>query len=150
MSLKHKISEQMTGALKAGDKARLGALRFLLAAVYDREKKKREDLTDEEVQQVVVRLIKQGRDSIALYTKGSREELADKERSEIEVFEEFVPPELSADEIRAIVAEAAAEVEARDMKDMGRLMKAVMGRAAGRVDGSVVQQVVRDFLKAQE
>lgn len=128
---------------------RLGALRLAKAALMNREVDKGRALDEAESQQVIASLIKQRRDSIEQFQKFGREELARKEQAEIGVLEAFLPPALEPAEVDRAVDEAIAETGASSPKDLGRVMKAVMGKLAGRpVDGKAVNEAVRRRLGA--
>ena len=144
MSLKERIVSDMTAAMKAKDASRLSTLRMVKAAVMNREIEKGGELTDEELTKVMQSLVKQRRDSIEQYEKAGRQELADKERAEIEVIEEYLPKAASREEIEQAVAEALAETGASSMRDMGAVMKAAQARLAGRnADGRTVSEIVK-------
>ncbi len=146
MALRDEISKEITGAMRAGDKLRLSALRLLLAAVINKEKELKKELSDGDVHAVAATLLRQRRDSVEQYKKGGREDLAEKEERELEILKDFMPPQLSAEELRDLVEKAREETGAEDMKDMGRLMKAVMGLVSGRADGKAVQEIVKEAL----
>ncbi len=146
MGLKEEITGKMKEAMKAGDKPTLSTLRYLLSAVKNKEIEKRRELADEEVLQVVSTLAKQRQDSIEQFRKGGRDDLVEKEVRELAILKAFMPQQLSAEEIQAVVDETAAEVGAEGMKDMGRLMKAVMAKLRGRADGRTVQEIVKKRL----
>ena len=149
MSLNDKIGGDITAAMKAKDAPRLSALRMLKAAVMNKGVEKNRDLDDAEVLQVVVSLVKQRRDSIEQFSKAGRTDLVEKETSEIAVLEDYLPPAASAEEIDAAVAAAITETGAASVKDMGKVMKAVMPRLAGKhADGRTVNEAVRRRLGA--
>lgn len=148
MSLRNDIAKNVTEALKAGDKDKLSALRMLLSAVKYKEVDLRRELMDEEVHQVASTLIRQRQDSIEQYTKGGRPDLAEKEEKEIIVIKAFLPPQMSAEELRAIIKKAASETNSSGMKDMGKLMKAVMPLVKGKADGKLVNDIVKEVLGA--
>lgn len=147
--LMKKISEDMTAAMRATDQARLAPLRMAKAALMNREVETGRELDDTESQQVIASLIKQRRDSIEQFQKGGREELAAREAAEIVVLEAYLPPPIDPAEIQRAVDEAVAETAATSSKDLGRVMKAVMTKLAGRgADGRVVSALVRSKLGA--
>ncbi|RMG59390.1 MAG: GatB/YqeY domain-containing protein [Deltaproteobacteria bacterium] len=146
MSLLEKIREDMKSATKSRDLVALSALRMALSALKNREIELRKELDDAEVVRVISSLIKQRKESIELYEKGEREDLAEKERKEIEVLQKYLPPELSREELEKIVRETISEVGAASVKEMGKVMKAVMPKVAGRADGKVVSEMVRSIL----
>jgi len=131
--------------MKAKDAARLSALRMLKAAIMNKGMvEKGRDLNDAEVLQVVASLVKQRRDSIDQFAKAGRTDLVEKETGEIAILEHYLPPAASADEIDAAVADAIAETGASSPKDMGKVMKAVMPKLAGKnVDGRTINETVR-------
>ena len=144
MSLKERITGDMTAAMKARDAARLSTLRMVKAAVQNREIEKGGELTDEELTKLLQSLVKQRRDSVEQYEKAGRAELAEKERAEIAVIEEYLPRAASREEIEEAVAAAVAETGATSMKEMGAVMKAAQARLAGRnADGRAVSEAVK-------
>jgi uncharacterized protein YqeY len=144
MNLKERIVADMTTAMKAKDAARLSTLRMVKANVMNREIEKGGDLTDEEMTKAMQSLVKQRRDSIEQYEKAGRQELADKERAEIEVIEGYLPQAASREEIEQAVAAAISEMGATSMKEMGAVMKAAQARLAGRnADGRTVSEIVK-------
>lgn len=144
MSLKERITSDMTAAMKSKEAARLSTLRMVKAAVQNREIEKGGELTDEELTKLLQSLVKQRRDSVEQYDKAGRAELSEKERAEIVVIEEYLPQAASREEIESAVSEAVAETGASSMKEMGAVMKAALARLAGRnADGRVVSEVVK-------
>jgi len=149
MSLNDKVAADITAAMKAKDAARLSALRMLKAAIMNKGVEKGRDLEDVEIQQVVSSLVKQRRDSIEQFSKAGRTDLVDKETGEVAVLEAYLPPAVTAEEIDAAVTAAIAETSASSPKDMGKVMKAVMPKLAGKnADGKVVNEAVRRKLGA--
>jgi len=149
MSLNDKVAADITAAMKAKDAARLSALRMLKAAIMNKGVEKGRDLEDAEIQQVVSSLVKQRRDSIEQFSKAGRTDLVDKETGEVAVLEAYLPPAVTAEEIDAAVSAAIAETGASSPKDMGKVMKAVMPKLAGKnADGKVVNEAVRRKLGA--
>jgi uncharacterized protein YqeY len=144
MGLQQDVNAAIAEAMKARDQARLDPLRMLKTALTNRQIEKRRELDDAEALQVVASLVKQRRDSIEQFTKGGRIDLADKEAREIQILETYLPPPMDAVELEAVVQSTLAETGAASQKDVGRVMKAVMARIAGRgVDGKVVNELVR-------
>ena len=149
MLLREKVNADIVAAMKTKDSVRLSALRMLKAAIMNKGVEKTHDLDDAEVVQVVSSLVKQRRDSIEQFAKGGRTDLVDKETAEIAVLEQYLPPAASASEIEAAIAEAIAETGATSVKDMGKVMKAVMPRLAGKgADGRAINEAVRRKLGA--
>ncbi len=144
MSLKERIISDLTAAMKAKDAARLSTLRMIKASVMNREIEKGAALTDEELTKAMQSLVKQRRDSIEQYEKAGRQELADKERAEIEVIEGYLPQAATREEIEQAVAAAISETNASSMRDMGAVMKAAQARLAGQsADGRTVSEIVK-------
>ena len=147
MSLKERITSDMTAAMKSKEAARLSTLRMVKAAVQNREIEKGGELTDEELTKLLQSLVKQRRDSVEQYEKAGRAELAEKERAEIVVIEGYLPQAATREEIERAVAEAVAETGASSLKEMGAVMKAALARLAGRnADGKAVSEAVRSKL----
>ena len=142
-TLKATVQREMHEALKAGDKIRLGALRMLSAAITNREKEVRHELSDDEVREVAVREVKRRTESIEAFEKGGRADLVQKETTEREILSAYAPVPLSDAEVDALIDEAIATTGASGPGDMGEVMGLVMGKAKGKVDGTAVQARVR-------
>ena len=144
MALVEDVSRAITEAMKAKDAQRLVALRMLKEAFMNREVERGRALDENEARQVVSALVKQRRDSIEQFTKGGRQDLADKETAEIAVLESYLPPAMDTAELESVVDGAIASTGATSAKDMGKVMKAVMAELAGKtVDGKAVNELVR-------
>ncbi len=153
MSMIEKIQHDITAAMKARDEQRLSTLRMVKAALKNREIEKMAPLDDKESQQVLSTLIKQRKDSIEQFTKGGRQEMADKEAAEITLIEAYLPQAAGEEQIIAGVKAVIAEMGTPTMKDMGSVMKNVMARFAGagvRVDGKVVSDAVKRELAPKQ
>jgi len=149
MPLNDQVSADIAAAMKARDASRLSALRMLKAAVMNKSVEKGRDLDDAEVLQVVASLVKQRRDSIEQFTSAGRTDLVEKETAELTVLQAYLPAAATPEEINAAVAEAIAETGASSPKDMGKVMKAVMPKLAGKnADGKAVNEAVRRTLGA--
>ena len=149
MSLANTISNDIAAAMKAKDAARLSALRMLKAAVKNKGVEKNRDLDDGEVLQVIASLVKQRRDSIEQFANAGRTDLVAKETAELAVLNEYLPAAATSEEIEAAVDAAIAETGAASPKDMGKVMKAVMPKLAGKnADGRAVNETVRRRLGA--
>jgi uncharacterized protein YqeY len=144
--LKQQITEAMKAAMKAGDKARLGVIRLMLAAIKQREVDERIELDDAQVLAVLDKMVKQRRDSIQQYSNAGRGELAEQEAAEIAVIQEFLPEELSESEIAGIIEAAIAEIGAASMRDMGKVMAIVKPKIQGRADVGTVSGLVKQKL----
>jgi uncharacterized protein YqeY len=146
MSLKQTISDDMKAALRAREELRLSALRMLLAAVKQREVDERRELPDADVISVVEKLIKQRRESVAQFDAGGRQDLAAKERAEIDVLAAYMPQALPEAEVDALIGQAVAEAGATGPKDMGKVMALLKPRLAGRADMGQVSARVKSRL----
>jgi uncharacterized protein len=140
------IEAEIKDAMKARDAERRDALRLILNALKNSEKELQRPLSDDEELQVLQRERKRRIEAAEAFRAGGREEQAESEENELEILEEFMPEPLSEDEIEEIVDDAIAEVGATSMSDLGRVMADVMPQIAGRADGSVVSQLVREKL----
>ena len=138
MSLRDKITEDMKNAMRAGEKERLGHIRMLQAAIKQREVDERIVLDDAQVTSVVEKMVKQRREAIAQFETGGRADLVAKENAEIATLQAYLPAQLTEAEIDALIAEAIAQTGAASIKDMGKVMGVVKGKAAGKVDMGVV------------
>lgn len=152
MSVKEKIAGDIKTAMKARDQLRLDTLRMVKSKIQEKEvelrgKKGRDYLLeDEEILQVLTTAAKQRRDSIESFRAGGREELAAKEEKELAIVQEFLPQQLSDEELQRLVKEAVEETGAKSPKDMGMVMKAVMPKVKGQADGKRINAVVRVLL----
>ncbi|AHE50949.1 MULTISPECIES: GatB/YqeY domain-containing protein [Aeromonas] len=142
MSLKDQLKDQQKLAMLAKDKARLGAIRLLMAEIKQREVDTRVELNDEDILAVVTKMVKQRRDSISQFEAAGRQDLADKESAEILVLQEFLPQQLTAEEIAVLIEQAITESGAAVMADMGKVMAVLKPKIQGRADvGAVSAQV---------
>ncbi|SNZ06252.1 hypothetical protein SAMN06265182_0614 [Persephonella hydrogeniphila] len=141
-----KLQEDMKTAMKSGDKDRLSVIRMLISEIKKVQIDKKKELSDEEIIDVLQRYAKQRKESIKQYREAGREDLAQKEEFELKVVQEFLPQPLSEEEIEKIVDETIAQLGASSMKDMGKVMKAVMEKVKGRADGSTVSGIVKKKL----
>jgi uncharacterized protein YqeY len=146
MSLKHRLTEDMKAAMKAGDKQRLGVIRLINAAIKQREVDERIELDDAQVLAVLEKMQKQRRDSVSQYEAASREDLAAVERAEIEVIQAYLPTPLSKAEVDAFIAKAIADAGAAGPKDMGKVIGLVKPQVAGRADMGAISAIVKQKL----
>jgi uncharacterized protein YqeY len=147
MSLLDDVQAAMVDAMRTQARARLSALRLLKAAIVNREVEKGRALDENESRQVVAALVKQRRDSIEQFTRGGRQDLADKETAEIAVLESYLPAAADPAAVERAVDEAISETGAASPRDMGRVMKAVMTKLSGQnIDGKTVNELVRKKL----
>jgi uncharacterized protein YqeY len=145
-TLKEQLREEITDALRAGDKVRLGALRLLSAAVTNQEKELRRELSDDELRAVAGKEMKKRAESIEAFEGAGRKELADKERAERDAIEAYAPEQLAEEQVDALIDAAIDATGATAPQDFGAVMGKVMATAKGKVDGSVVQRKVRERL----
>jgi uncharacterized protein YqeY len=145
-ALADKVRADMTAAMKAQEKERLSTLRMLQSSLKNEQINLGHELSDEEAMTVIRKAMKQREDSIEQYTNAGRTELAEKERSEMELLKTYLPPELSEAEVESGVREIIASTGAQSKKDFGKVMKEATARFKGRVDGKKIQEIVQRLL----
>ena len=168
MNLKEKIKEDLKTALKEGKEIEVSTLRLLLSAIFNKEKEKRyklskqkpefeekdlekeSQLVDEEVIEVISSEIKKRKESILEFGKGQRQDLVEKETKEKEILEKYLPEQLSEEGIKKLVKEAIERVEAKEPKDIGKVMAELMPKVKGRADGATVSKIVKELLTPKE
>ena len=136
--------------MRGGDALRRDVLRMATSAAYNVEKKNQHPLTDDEFLAVLAREVKTRRESVDAFTKAGRQDLADKEQSEIDILSEYLPQALTEDEIRALIAQAIAETGATNARDLGKVMGWLSPRTRGRADGKVVSGLVAQALASAD
>lgn len=150
MSLKDRVSEEIKAAMKAKDKVRLETVRSIKKVILEKETTVRpsgqEALTEEQEIEVLTQLAKQRRDAIAQYQQAGREDLANQESQELAIIEEYLPTQLSDDEVAAVIDGIIARVGAASAKDMGKVMGPAMKELKGKADGAKVQTLVKSRL----
>jgi len=147
MKLKHRIREEMKDAMRSGERERLKVIRLIISSVKQVEIDSRKDIdTDNEVLEIINKMVKQRRDSVKQFLAGARQDLADIELSEIKILENYLPEQLNEQEIELMIDSALTETAAIDMKDMGKVMAAIKAKINGRADMSVVSNKVRSKL----
>ena len=144
--LKARLAEDLKAALKSGDRLRTSVLRLLHALIKNREIEKRGELDDPEIIQAVIASCKIRKEAIEQYAKGGRDELAAKEQAELKLLEAYLPPPLSPEELRKKIEEALVAAQASSLKDMGKVMTLLMPEIAGRADGKVASEMVKEAL----
>jgi uncharacterized protein len=148
MSLHDRLTEDLKLAMKARDQLRMDVIRMIKAAVMNKEMEIKKDLDDAEMSRVMTTMIKQRRESVEQFEKGSRAELAAKERQEITILESYLPRAFSSEELSTVVDAAIQETGVRSLKEMGVVMKAVMARVIGQpIDGKQISDLVRAKLQ---
>jgi hypothetical protein len=138
MSLKERITDDMKAAMRSGEKERLGVIRMITAAIKQREVDERISLDDAQVLTVLEKMIKQRKESLAQFAAGNRQDLVDKESAEITLLQTYMPQQLSDAELDALIGEAIAATGAASVKDMGKVMGIIKGKAQGRADMGAV------------
>lgn len=146
MNLKERIQQDMKAALKGGDKARLSAIRLIMAAIKQREVDERVELNDTQVLAVLDKMAKQRRESITYFAAASRDDLVQKEQAELEVIQSYLPQALTEAEIDALIQGAIAEIGARGIQDMGKVMAKLRPQVQGRADLGQVSAKVKAAL----
>jgi len=146
MSLKTRILEDVKSAMRAHEREQLAVLRLVTAAIKQKEVDERIDLNDEQVLLVLDKMVKQRRESIEQYEKANREDLAVKERFELDLIQTYLPEPLGDDELAALIQSTVTEVGASGIRDMGSVMNALRGQVQGRADMKAVSQAVKTLL----
>ncbi|MCS7230223.1 MAG: GatB/YqeY domain-containing protein [Candidatus Kryptonium sp.] len=152
MGLREKLAEDLKNAMKSGDKIRLEVVRMLQTMIRRKEIERKgegKELTEEDEIQVVKSEIKKRKEAIELFEKGGRSDLAEKEKKELEILNEYLPEQMSEEEIEKFVEKVINEIGASGPKDVGKVMGAVMKELRGKADGALVQKIVKEKLQAQ-
>lgn len=146
MSLLKKIDDDLKAAMKASEKMKLSVLRMIKSSAKNKQIEKGRELTDDEVIAVLSAMVKQRRESVEQFAKAGRTDLAGNEEQEIEVLQSYMPRQLGNDEIDRIINEAILESSAKNLQDMGKIMRIVMSKVTGVADGKYVNQRVKELL----
>jgi uncharacterized protein YqeY len=146
MSLVEKIAQDLKGSMKVKDDVRLSCLRMVKTALKNEQVSRGHELNDEEAQAVLMTMIRKGQDAAKEFRAGNRESLALKEDREVEILYEYLPKQLGSDEVERILKDVIDELSAQGPKDLGKVMKAVMPRIAGRAQGKEVNDIARRLL----
>lgn len=152
--LKKTIQDSVTEAMKEGNQFLVGTLRMLLASIITKEKEKKfkekiegdAQLTDEQILEIVSSEIKKRKDAIVLYEQGNRQELADKEKAEIEILIKYLPEQLSLEVLKELVAESIKKTGATEIKEMGKIMADLNPKIKGKADGGQVSKIIKELL----
>jgi uncharacterized protein YqeY len=147
MSLLQKIDDDLKRALKESDSLKVSVLRLAKAALKNKQIDKQEELSDDEIISTLSTLSKQRRESIELFSKGGREDLAEKERQELAILQSYLPKQLTPEELDAVIAEVIKESSASGLREIGKVMRLVMQRVKGAADGKIVNQRVKELLE---
>jgi hypothetical protein len=146
MSLYDDIVLDLRNAMKEQDKGRLSVLRGLKSAIKNKQVELRQELTDDQIRGVIASEIKKRKEAIEKFSQGSRQDLVEKEEAELRILSSYLPPQLIVEEIKGVVTQAIEEISASSPKDLGRVMKSVMPKLAGRADGREVNRIARELL----
>jgi uncharacterized protein len=146
MQLRERLQAEMKQAMKSREALRLSVIRMVISAVKNRDIELRRELNDSEITETIVTLCKQRRESIRLFREAGRQELVDKEEAELALLLEFLPQQLTREELASLVEKAIAETSASGGKDMGKVMKHLIPSVSGRADGKLVSEVVKEKL----
>ena len=147
MSLIEQIQKELHRAMKSKDTLKTGALRNILSKLRDRQIEKREILSESEELKVFQSLVKQRKESIAMFEQGGRLDLIEKESIELEILETYLPKMLTEKDVLILIQQVVREVGADSLSDLGKVMPAVMQRGAGKVDGKLAQKIVQEVLQ---
>jgi len=146
MSLEERLTDEMKQAMKSSDKLRLSTIRMIRAAVKNKEIELRKKLEDEEILRVIQGMMRKGEESVEQFQSGGRADLVEKEKKEIEILKSFLPQPVSQEEILRIIDQSIEETQASSLKDLGKVMKSVMPKLGGKVDGRLINQLVKERL----
>jgi uncharacterized protein YqeY len=146
MNLEEKLLEEMKQAMKTNDKIRLSTIRMIRSSSKNKEIELRRKLEDEDIFKVIQGMVRKGEESIEQFQAGGRNDLVEKEKMEIEILKSFLPQPISQEEIIKIIDETIQETQASSLKDLGKVMKAVIPRLGGKADGKVINQLVKERL----
>ncbi len=146
MDLKARLDADMKSAMRSRDKERLSVIRLILSDIKNQEIKNKEPIKEDALLSLISRNAKQRRESISQFSQGGREDLVEKETRELNLLLEYLPSQLSPEELKVIIEKAIEETGATTAKEMGVVMKKVMSDVAGRADGKQIQQMVREIL----
>jgi len=145
-ALKDRLKNDLKEAMKSKDTFKRDVVRFLMSAIKQVEVDERRELSDEDIQRIIQKSVKQREDAAAQYKEGGREDLFEKEMKEAEILKSYLPKQLSDEELRAIIEETIKEVGASSMKDMGKVMGAVIKKTVGQADGKRINAIVKELL----
>ena len=146
MTLEERLTDEMKQAMKSGDKLRLSTIRMIRSALKNKEIELRKKLDDEEILRVIQGMVRKGEESVEQFQLGGRVDLVEKEKKEMEILKSFLPQPISQEEILRIIDQSIEETQASSLKDLGKVMKSVMPKLGGKVDGRFVNQLVKERL----
>jgi hypothetical protein len=146
MSLKERLMSDLKDAMREGDQIRKDAIRMIRADIKNREIERQEEITDEEIIEIISQEVKRRREAIEMFEKAGRDDLVNKEKAQLEVILSYRPEQLSREEIEEVVQNIADDMNATSMRQMGPVMGRAMSKLKGRADGHVVNEVAREIL----
>lgn len=146
MGLEERLVEEMKEAMKANEKLRLSTIRMIRSSLKNKEIEMRRKLNDEEIIRVIQGMMRKNEESFEQFQAGGRTDLAEKEKMEMDILKSFLPQPLSQEEIVKLIDETIQETQASSLKDLGKVMKAVMPKLEGKADGKLLNQLVKDRL----
>jgi uncharacterized protein YqeY len=146
MGLEERLVEEMKQAMKSNDKAKLSTIRMIRSAVKNKEIELRKPLDDDSIFRVIQGMVKKSEESIEQFKAGGRMDLVEKETKEIEIMKSFLPQPLSREEVLKVIDQTIEETKASSLKDLGKVMKTLMPKLGGKVDGTLVNQLVKERL----
>jgi uncharacterized protein YqeY len=146
MTLEERLVNEMKEAMKSGDKLRLSTIRMIRSAAKNKEIELMKKLDDEDIFKVIQGMVRKGEESVEQFQTGGRLDLVEKERKEIDILKSFLPQPVSQEEVLKVIDETIQETQASSLKDLGKVMKAVMAKLGGKADGKVINQLVKERL----
>jgi len=146
MGLEERLVEEMKQAMKSNDKAKLSTIRMIRSAVKNKEIELRKPLDDDAILRVIQGMVKKSEESVEQFKAGGRMDLVEKETKEIEIMKSFLPQPLSREEVLRVIDQTIEETQASSLRDLGKVMKTVMPKLGGKVDGTLVNQLVKERL----
>jgi len=146
MGLEERLVEEMKQAMKSNDKAKLSTIRMIRSAVKNKEIELRKPLDDDAILRVIQGMVKKSEESIEQFKAGGRMDLVEKETKEIEIMKSYLPQPLSREEVLEVIDQTIEETKASSLRDLGKVMKTVMPKLGGKVDGTLVNQLVKERL----
>lgn len=146
MSLMNRLSEDMKQAMKNKDKFKLSVIRMVLSSIKYAEIEKKSSLTDDQIIDVLTRELKQRRDSLQEFEKANRTDLIEQVKAEIEILKDYLPEQLSEEELKKVIEDTIQEIGAKSKSDMGKVMSAIMPKVKGRADGKLINKLVQELL----
>lgn len=146
MSLEERLIDEMKQAMKSDDKLRLSTIRMIRSAAKNKEIELRKKLEDDDIFKVIQGMVRKGEESLEQFEAGGRMDLVEKEKKEMQILKSFLPQPISREEVLKIIDQSIEEAQASSLKDLGKVMKSVMPKLAGKADGKLINQLVKERL----